>query len=135
MTPRVRHNLTFENDDLVGRVYHVTTVPSHRLPNRKRVSTIGLTDCVSTMPDGSTRIVRKLNNKLTTTPVESARVVQVNNKRTLLGPITTYIEVAERVGLNAARVAELYRYRRDNGYSLSTDVAIETNATFRGGDH
>jgi CRP-like cAMP-binding protein len=61
-------------------------------------------------------------------------VVKIKH-RELRSDITTYLDVADRVGLDAANVARLYRERRDNGYLAPTDVKIETNATFRGGDH
>ena len=119
--------------------YHNAT-PSRRHLKRfrhlqdRRNTTRALSDCIGTLPDGSTYIVRKIAGKIVGEQL-TAPTIHIN-RRELLGDITDYIEVADRVGLDAATVAKLYRERRDNGYLVrSNEVTIETNATFRGGDH
>jgi hypothetical protein len=96
--------------------------------------TIALSDCEVIASDGSRHKFTKSRGRI----IHETYVPSVNVRvrhRTLRGPITDYIDVADRVGLNSDNVAAEYRYRRDNGYSLPTEAAIETNATFRGGDH
>lgn len=133
MESRVRTNLTHESDLTHGTVYHITTVRQnlkHRRRTRDRV--IGLTDCVSYMPDGSTRIVRKNKTKVQLTP--AAKSVKIR-RRSLKAPLTVYVAYAEAYGLNPKSVAEQFRYRRDNGYDIQDRIVnIELNATFRGGD-
>lgn len=96
--------------------------------------TIGITPCEVIAPDGSRHTFTKSRGKITHTQVIVPTVTVRVRHRVLRGTISDYIAVAERVGLNAKSVATEYRYRRDNGYPISTDVAIESNATFRGGD-
>jgi len=101
--------------------------------NRNR--TIALSPCVATLPDGSQVIIRKSRNdkRMDLTPVGKSVKIR---RRILKAEITTYIEYAERYHLNARRVAELFRTRRDNGYMIEHRIVnIETNATFRGGDY
>lgn len=101
------------------------------LQNRTR--TIALSECVATLADGSQVVIRKSNKKVYLTPAN--KTVKVR-RRTLKSDISTYVDYAERYGLNARRVAELYRTRADNGYILEQrTVNVETNATFRGGDY
>jgi hypothetical protein len=103
------------------------------LQNRNR--TIALSECVATFADGSTATVskRRKDKKVYLTPPNKTVSVR---RRTLRADITTYIEIAERFGLNPRHVAELYRTRADNGYILEQrTVNVETNATFRGGDY
>lgn len=68
------------------------------------------------------------------TTVTYGKNVKIRN-RELLADITVYLAIADRVGLDVANVAKLYRYRRDNGYVVPTAVEITNNSTFRGGDH
>lgn len=98
-------------------------------------STVALTKCVRIFPDG-TRVEFKKSRKSGNVTIEEyvpSTPVKVRH-RTLRADLSTYLDVADRVGLNAQNVATEYRYRRDNGYALPTEVAVETNATFRGGD-
>lgn len=131
--PSERVNLTHENDDLLGSVYHVTTIPQYKHRRRKHDRVIALSDCVSIMPDGSTRIIRKNSTKVQLTPPNKRVKIR---RRSLKAPLTVYVALAEHYGLNPRTVAEQFRYRRDNGYSIEDRIVnIEMNATFRGGDH
>ncbi len=107
-----------------------TTSPFFRGATAKRCK--ALTPCVVTLADGTQYELRKSKSQPTLTKVTAPGTTVKTRHRRLRGPITDYIAVADRVGLNPNNVAMQYRYRRDNGYSLPTDVAIETNATFRG---
>lgn len=103
----------------------------HRQREYTGSRTIGLTKCEIVAADGTRHTFTKSRAGVVRTKIVPSTTVKIRH-RTLRGPVTDYIAVADRVGLDAKSVADEYRYRRDNGYSLPTEVKIETNATFRG---
>lgn len=107
-----------------------TTAPFFRGATAK--SCKALTPCIATRADGTQYLVVK-TRKRRAKVVKVEPTVKVKIRQLILrGPITDYLDVADRVGLNAQNVANEYRYRRDNGYQVEVDVPIESNATFRG---
>ena len=63
---------------------------------------------------------RKATAPVTVTPTVAVRV---RHKR-LKGTISDYITVADNYGLDAARVASLYRDRANNGYAVEARVTV-----------
>jgi len=94
--------------------------------------TVALSECIVTKADGTQYSLKKTrDNKVRATHVAPATTVRIR-KRMLRAPITDYIAVAQRVGLDPLAVATEYRYRRDNGYITESTIPIEFNSTFRG---
>lgn len=113
------------------RGYHVYPAPTRRLRrfdniNQSAKSCKALTPCVAIMPDGSQVIFRKTKDNVTTETIVG-KTINIR-RRTLKTDIATTLDRAERLGLNLTNVAQSYRNRRDNGYTL--DNVTETNETY-----
>lgn len=99
---------------------HATRVNTHSL------SAIGLDDTRCYHADGTVTVIPRRKPRTRKPRVEAiVQGVTVRIRpRTLRGPITDYIDAADRVGLDPFTVARLYRERADNGYNVITTVTV-----------
>jgi hypothetical protein len=73
---------------------------------------------------------RRAKRTIAQTPAKSVTI----RRKMLRADISTYLLVAERIGLNLQTVATLYRERSNNGYQYDKTVTTNETYSFRGSE-